>query len=48
VTKSYRTRDPLLIIREVADWQPHPPERLKAMTDRVEEMRRRGVEAILD
>ena len=48
ITKSYRTRDPLRIIGEVADWQPHPPERLKAMRDRVEEMRRLGVEAILD
>ena len=48
ITKSYRTRDPLLIIGEVTDWQPHPPERLKAMKDRVEEMRRLGVEAILD
>jgi len=48
ITKSYRTRDPLRIVGEVADWQPHPPERLKAMKDRVEEMRRLGVEAILD
>ena len=48
MTKSYRTRHPLLIVGEIIDWQPHPPERLKAMVDRVEEMRRRGVEAILD
>jgi len=48
ITKSYRTRDPLRIVGEVTDWQPHPPERLKAMKDRVEEMRRLGVEAILD
>ena len=47
-TKSYRTRDPLLIIGEILDWAPHPPERLKAMRDRVEEMRRLGVEAIED
>ena len=48
MTKSYRTRDPLRIVGEVTDWQPHPPERLKAMKDRVEDMRRLGVEAILD
>src|SRR6185437_8260293 len=45
VTKSYRTRDPLRITGEVTDWQPHTPERLKAMKDRLEELRRLGVEA---
>src|ERR1700760_1192433 len=40
VTQSYRTRDPLRIIGEVTDWTGHPPERLKAMKDRVDEMRR--------
>jgi len=48
MTKSYRTRDPLRIVGEVVDWQRHSPERLKAMKDRVEDMRRLGVEAILD
>src|ERR1700754_2035250 len=42
-TQSYRTRDPLLITGEVADWKGHPPEQLKAMKDRVEELRRLGV-----
>jgi rifampin ADP-ribosylating transferase len=35
-TKSYRTRHPLRIIGEVADWTPHPPEQLKAMKDRLQ------------
>jgi hypothetical protein len=47
-TQSYRTRDPLQITGEVTEWQGHPPERLKAMKDRVEHLRRLGVEAILD
>jgi len=30
-TNSYRSRDPLRIIGEVTEWEPHPPERLKEM-----------------
>ena len=47
-TRSYRTRHPLRIVGEVADWQPHAPEQLKAMRDGVERARRLGIEAILD
>ncbi len=45
-TRSYRTRDPLRVVREVADWEPHPPEVLQHMRDRLEELKRQGVEAI--
>ena len=45
-TKSYRSREPLRVIGEVAEWQRHPPERLKAMRDHIEELKRQGVEAI--
>lgn len=45
-TKSYRTREPLRVVGEVTQWQGHPPEQLKHMKDRVEGMRRLGVEAI--
>lgn len=45
-TRSYRTRQPLRVLAEVADWQPHPPEVLQAMRDRVAELKRQGVEAI--
>lgn len=48
ITKSYRTRSPLSIIGEVTDWQGHSPEKLKAMKDRVDELRRLGIEAIED
>ncbi len=45
-TKSYRTRDPLRIIGEVAEWQGHSPEVLQAMKDSVERLKRQGIEAI--
>jgi len=30
-TQSYRSRDPLRIVGEVEQWEPHPPERLAEM-----------------
>jgi hypothetical protein len=45
-TKSYRSREPRCVIGEVAEWQGHSPERLKAMKDHIEELKRLGVEAI--
>jgi hypothetical protein len=47
-TKSYRTREPLLVIGEVADWQGHSPERLKEMKDNLERLKQLGIEAIED
>jgi len=47
-TKSYRSRDPLRVTGEVTPWQGHAPEQLKAMTDRLEELKRLGIEAIED
>ena len=47
-TLSYRTRDPLRIVGEVTDWTGHPPERLRAMKDHLETLKRQGVEAIED
>ncbi|PFG38120.1 rifampin ADP-ribosylating transferase [Georgenia soli] len=47
-TRSYRTREPLRVVGEVHDWDPHPPEVLAEMRARVEELRRLGVEAIND
>lgn len=47
-TQSYRTRDPLLIIGEVTDWQGHAPERLKEMKDNIERFKQLGIEAIED
>ena len=44
-TKSYRSREPLRVSGEVAQWQGHSPERLQQMEDFVERMRAQGVEA---
>lgn len=45
-TQSYRSRAPLRVIGEIAEWQGHPPERLREMKDHVERLRAAGVEAI--
>jgi len=47
-TRSYRTRAPLRVVGEIVDWEPHPPEVLQAMLDRLDELERQGVEAIND
>ena len=47
-TKSYRSRHPLRIVGEVADWQGHSPDRLEAMKDHLATLERLGVEAIED
>ena len=47
-TRSYRTQEPLRVVDEVEGWTPHPPEVLRAMLDHLEELARRGVEAIND
>jgi len=45
-TKSYRSREPLRVTDEVADWQGHSREQLQAMKDHLERLKRLGVEAI--
>ncbi|HEX7833758.1 MAG TPA: NAD(+)--rifampin ADP-ribosyltransferase [Thermoanaerobaculia bacterium] len=45
-TKSYRSRSPFRVIGEITDWQGHSPERLKEMRDHLEDLKRRGIEAI--
>jgi hypothetical protein len=47
-TRSYRTRDPLRVIEEISDWEPHPPEVVQNMRNHLEELKRLGVEAIND
>ena len=47
-TKSYRTRYPLRIIGEVANWTGHTPEQLKAMRDHLAHLERLGIEALED
>ena len=47
-TKSYRSKHPLRVICEVADWQGHAPEQLKTMKDHIEQLKQLGIEAIED
>ena len=45
-TQSYRSREPLRIIGEVATWEGHSPQRLQEMNDFLERLKAQGVEAI--
>lgn len=47
-TRSYRSRHPLRVVGEVADWKGHPPEQLHAMKDAVARRTAQGVRAIDD
>lgn len=47
-TKSYRTRDPLVVTGEITDWDGHSPEQLQAMRDHLDRLRKQGIEAIED
>jgi rifampin ADP-ribosylating transferase len=47
-TKTYRSRDPLLVTGEITDWQGHAPEQLQAMKGHIERLATLGVEAIED
>lgn len=45
-TRSYRSRDAFRVVGEVAQWTGHTPEQLRHMHDFLEDLKRRGVEAI--
>lgn len=47
-TKSYRTKNPLRIIGEVENWEPHAPEQLKTMREHLQQLKAQGIEAIED
>ncbi|MFP3597836.1 NAD(+)--rifampin ADP-ribosyltransferase [Chryseobacterium sp. SIMBA_029] len=47
-TKSYRSQHPFKVIGEVTEWTGHSAEQLKTMKDRLEELKRQGIEAIED
>lgn len=47
-TRSYRTREAVRVVGEVEDWEGHPPEVLQHMREHLEELRRKGVEAVDD
>jgi len=45
-TRSYRTRQPLRVVEELTEWEPHPPEAVQAMLDTLERLKAEGIEAI--
>ena len=45
-TKSYRSRAPLRVIGELAEWQGHAPEVLQAMRDGLERLKEQGAQII--
>ena len=47
-TRSYRSRDPLRVIGEVAEWQGHSPEQLQAMKDGLARLEAEGRNHIID
>lgn len=47
-TMSYRSRDPLLVIAEVTNWQGHPPELIRQMLDGLARLKADGANVIID
>lgn len=47
-THSFRSREPLRVLGELVDWVGHAPERLQAMRDGLDELRRQGAAKIED
>lgn len=47
-TQSFRSREPLRVVGELVDWVGHSPERLQAMRDGLEALRRQGNAQIED
>ena len=45
-TLSYRSRAPLRVTGEVAEWEGHSAERLKEMKEHLERLKEQGIEAI--
>ena len=48
VTKSYRTRHPVRVVRELTDWEGHSPEALQQMLDSLASLREQGLDVIED
>ena len=48
VTRSYRTRDPMLVMVEELSWEGHPSETLQGMLDNIARLRDQGLDVIED
>jgi rifampin ADP-ribosylating transferase len=47
-TQSFRSREPLRVVGELADWVGHSPEKLESMRDGLEALKRQGAAQIDD
>lgn len=47
-TMSYRSEHPFRVVGEIAIWQGHSPEQVKAMKDGLARLKEQGIEAIED
>jgi rifampin ADP-ribosylating transferase len=47
-TRSFRTREPVMVVGEITDWVGHSPEQLHAMRDGLADLERRGLAVIYD
>jgi hypothetical protein len=47
-TRSYRSVEPLRVVREVDDWPRHEPEELQAMLTSLARLRAEGLDVVLD
>lgn len=47
-TQSFRSKQPLRVVRELLDWTGHAPEQVRAMQDAVARMAAQGISAIED
>jgi len=45
-TKSYRTKEALVVVGEVTNWEGHSPDKIAGMLAALEELKRKGIEAI--
>ncbi len=48
VTRSYRTRHPMVVIDEVTTWEGHTPGALQGMLDNIARLREQGLDVIED
>ena len=48
ITQSYRTRDGLRVVRELDQWEGHPPEVLAGMLANLARLREQGLDVIED
>ncbi|MGP5365351.1 NAD(+)--rifampin ADP-ribosyltransferase [Brachybacterium tyrofermentans] len=47
-TRSYRTQEPVRVVRELEGWTGHSPESVQAMREGLAELRRSGRDEIID